>query len=895
MKKSLISIALILLSVSAYAYDFAVVHNGKAIYCQILSSTEPYTVAVTNSGKGSYSGAVTIPASVISSGKSYVVTSIGSSAFNGCTALTSVTIPSSVTSIESGAFGGCTGLTDIVLEDGTATLSFENKLFENCPVESVYIGRDISYYSSPFRDKTTLTLLTMGDSVTVIEDHAFYGCTGLAALTIGNSVTSIGWYAFGECTGLTEVTIPNSVTSIEVRAFYGCTGLAVLTIGNSVTSMGWHVFSGCTGLTALTIGNSVTEIGQNAFSGCTGLMEVTIPNSVTSIGKSAFSGCTGLTAITIPNSVTSIESFAFYRCTGLTELTIPNSVTSIGSFAFWDCSGLTALAISSSVTSIEWGAFYGCTGLTKVIIPNSVTVIENQAFYGCTGLTEVIIPNSVTVIEYQAFYGCTGLTKVIIPNSVTVIAGSVFYGCSGLTEVTIPNSVTVIGRQAFYGCSGLTEVTIPNSVTWIGYEAFRNCTGLTALTIPNSVTEIEREAFSDCTGLKNIVLEDGTTTLSFEYGEFENCPVESVYIGRDISHYPYDYSPFRGKTTLTSLTIGNLVTEIVYFDFSGCSGLKDIVLEDGTATLSFGSNTFEDCPVESVYLGRNIFHYNSFSPFRDKTTLTSLTIGDSVTSIEWGAFPGCTGLTALTIPNSVTEIRYRAFDGCTGLTELTIPNSVTEIGIGAFSGCTGLKNIVLEDGYAVLFLKSEAFENCPVESVYIGRDISYYSSPFRDKTTLTTLTIGNSVTSIEEWAFYNCTGLTSITVLKPTPPDVANNTFDGINKDACTLYVPVGSQALYSQHPLWREFLNMQEILTGVNRIEMQSLQVYPNPVKANLFIKSELPVEKVEIYDLQGKQIVTGKIENGQPINVSHLPKGVYLVKVYTDKGVAINKLLKE
>ena len=294
------------------------------------------------------------------------VTSIGDSAFSGCTGLTSVTIPDSVTSIGDVTFSGCTGLTSI----------------------------------------------TIPDSVTSIGEYAFSYCTGLTSITIPKSVTYIGEYAFSYCTGLTSVTIPNSVKSIGESAFRECTGLTSITIPNSVTSIGRGAFCNCTGLTSVTIGNSVTSIGWDAFYNCTGLTSVTIPDSVTSIDWSAFSHCTGLTRITIPGSVTSIGDQAFSDCTGLTSVTIPDSVTSIGDFAFSDCTGLTSVTIGNSVTSIGDVAFSGCTGLTSVTIPDSVTSIGLYAFRGCTGLTSVTIPNSVTYIGWDAFYDCNNLKYV---------------------------------------------------------------------------------------------------------------------------------------------------------------------------------------------------------------------------------------------------------------------------------------------------------------------------------------------------------------------------------------------------------------------------------------------------------------------------------------------------
>src|ERR1039458_3782010 len=340
-------------------------------------------------------------------------------------------------------------------------------------------------------------------------------------------VTSIGDYAFYECTSLTSVTIPNSVTSIGYEAFNVCTNLASVTIPNSVTSIGGYAFADCSSLTSVTIPNSVTSIGEGAFAGCTGLTSVTIPNSVTSIGYEAFWACTGLTSVTIPNSVTSIGSYAFSECTSLTSVTIPNSVTSIGVAAFSNCTGLTSVTIPNSVTSIGDAAFSNCTGLRSVTIPNSVTSIGDYAFSECTSLTSVTIPNSVTSIGYEAFNVCTSLTSVTIPNSVTNIGDAAFWDCYSLTSVTIPNSVTSIGYDAFSDCFRLTSVTIPNSVTSIGASAFWDCTSLTSVTIPNSVTSIGAGAFSDCISLTNVCFEGNAP--SYGGSIFFADPVSAIY------------------------------------------------------------------------------------------------------------------------------------------------------------------------------------------------------------------------------------------------------------------------------------------------------------------------------------------------------------------------------
>ena len=298
----------------------------------------------------------------------------------------------------------------------------------------------------------------------------------------GVKITSIGKEAF-YWSSLTSVTIPDSVTSIGEWAFYGCSGLTSVTIPDSVTTIDGAAFENCSGLTSVTIGNSVTTI-VGTFRGCSGLTNITIPNSVTSIGYQAFYNCSGLKSVMIGNSVKSIGDYAFYQCFGLKSIEIPDSVTYIGDYAFMLCSGLIGVTIPNSVASIGINAFSGCSKLTYNVKENLKYLgnYENLYLYLCDttskNITEANIDENCKLISEWAFSGCSGLTSITIPNSVTCINIYGFSGCSGLTSVTIGNSVTTIDEGTFSRCSKLTSVTIGNSVTYIGREAFYRCVGL---------------------------------------------------------------------------------------------------------------------------------------------------------------------------------------------------------------------------------------------------------------------------------------------------------------------------------------------------------------------------------------------------------------------------------
>ena len=333
--RSIMAVAMMMLSLQAMAYEFSYTHQGKTLYYNATSdSTVEVTYYVNNNNNYVYAtGDVVIPSTITCNGTTYSVTSIGRVAFICCSDLITVSIPNSVTSIGERAFDGCSDLTSV-----------------NIP-----------------------------NSVTSIERGVFRGCSDLTSVTIPNSVTSIGELAFEYCSGLTSVNIPNSVTSIGKSAFYGCGGLTSVSIPNSITSIGNETFEYCNSLTSVTIPNSVTSIGENAFQYCSRLTSVTIGNSVTSIGEFAFSGCSGLTSVSIPNSVTSIGWAAFAGCRALTSVSIGTGVTSIGEFAFSNCSNLTSvICLASAPPSIGSSSFPGISSTCTL----TVSCVSLDAYIG---------------------------------------------------------------------------------------------------------------------------------------------------------------------------------------------------------------------------------------------------------------------------------------------------------------------------------------------------------------------------------------------------------------------------------------------------------------------------------------------------------------------------------
>ena len=325
---------------------------------------------------------------------------------------------------------------------------------------------------------TALTIPTSinGYPVTKIGNNAFFQST-LTSLTLPNTLTNIGTGAFGYCASLTSVKIPSSVNTIGLSAFASCSSLSSLTISNGVATLKSSAFSG-TSLTSVTIPGSVTSIEPQVFSLCSLLTTITVDSF-----NPTYSSLNGILynqdqtalleyppgkagAFTVPNTVASIANYGFYACQTLTSVTLSNSVTSIGSSAFVACIALTNVILSGTITNLGDMAFYNCLKLPRVAIPSSVINIGNSTFSGCTNLSSVIFSNGVTTLGNSAFASCAKLTSIFIPASITDIGNNVFQSSSNITSIYFTGNAPNIGTNIFGGDNKATVYYLPGTTGW---------------------------------------------------------------------------------------------------------------------------------------------------------------------------------------------------------------------------------------------------------------------------------------------------------------------------------------------------------------------------------------------------------------------------------------------
>ncbi len=648
--------------------------------------------------------------------------SIGRSAFEGCASLAEIVIPNGVSEIADSAFNNCKALVSVEIPQGVASIG--DNAFASCiALEEIVAPNSVaSIGKSAFSNCISLENIVLSENIEVIENSTFLGCKALK-----------------------NIEIPSKVRTIDTSAFAGCLALLNITIPNSVTEIGRSAFDGCIALESATISNQVATIKQGAFSNCTALKNIEIPSSVATIENKAFYNCTRLQSVTLKENLNKIGEYAFASCTSLAGLTIPNSVTSIENGALQNCTSLSTLVIGNGVKALPMGLLHGCSNLKSLTIPftggsiNATEASSSTLFGYIFGATSYV--NGVATKQY---YSSTQGSTYYIPSSlstVVVTGGNMMYGtfynCSNIISMTIPSSIKAIGDNAFANCYKLVEVYNLSTLDVSSYFDYEKVihTSLSENSILKTENDFVFMTWNNKSYLMCYVGKEKALTLPksykdsaygiYEYAFFNRYDITSIKIPDD-SVNSIGENAFNNCSALNTLEIGTGVSSLPASVLRGCSAIVTLKLPfaGGSKSASsasaqtllgyiFGKDAFDNAVAKEQYYNENEY-VTYYIPSSLKTltinggsllygamyncsSITSVTIGDSVTMIGYGAFYNCSSLSSIKIGAGVTSIGDYAFYNCKSIKEITIPTNVKGIGIGAFQSCDNLEKATFEN------------------------------------------------------------------------------------------------------------------------------------------------------------------------------------------------------
>ena len=829
---------------------------GRNVFedCTKLSSIVIPTT-VTTIGNGTFDGCTGLTSVSFSQPSS--LKTVENNAFIGCTKLTSVEFPESVTSIGRNVFSGCTGLTSVSLP--ALLTSIERGLFRGCiSLKSVNIPKGVTAIgSSAFEECKALTSFTIPASVTLIDGWAFYNCTGLTSIITENP-NPLNFPDTDVFTGvnktLCSLNVPygskpfyaaanqwkDFLNIIEMPGFrLSATNLNIewaegSSVSADIKSDGtWNVSSAESWLSASPVSGSGNQIinftaQKNPLPGPReAIISVTSPVATSQSIKITQSGA--------PKEVNNVAGNLNLNLTPeelskLTRLAITGSMDARDFKTLRDNMPLLEELDLSQATVV---AYSGSEGTYNANISYNKNAIPLYAFYSNingvakTSLKSILLPTSVTSVENDAFRACTGLLSVNIPALVTRIMENAFIGCSGLRSVNFstPSSLATINYSAFAYCTGLTDLVLPLGLTTINKDAFYYCTSLKTLTIPQSVQTIEHGAFSMCSGLQSITAEKQTPvdlTLSpfvFYLVNTNTCTLKVPYASKSLYALASQWKDFTNINEMPGykLSATNLILNAENGSTAFASITSDVfwtansdqdwltlnpVSGTGTNTITFTAqgNTSVASRVASVTI-------SSAGVPSQTITVTQIGIPKTVNVTAGGLFASLTAferksITRLVITGTIDARDFRIMrDSIPLLSELDI----SKVNIVAYSGAEGPVNYNFS--YPINTVPNSAFNT---------------SGSGKINTTLQSILLPLSITSIDEFAFYYCTGLKTVTIPQLVTT-IGNSAFSGCAGLTTVNFSMPSSLTIISQYA----FRNCTGLISVILPDKLTTISVY--------------------------------------------------------------------
>ena len=685
------------------------------------------------------------------------ITELGDCAFEDCTNLVSVSLPSSLSVIGSYAFFN-TGLTNVVLPEGVRETSY--MAFSHCSaLVSVSFPTTLeSMKDEAFSHDVALQEVVLQEQ-TYVGRYAFTACTGLKRAVIDGDIAE---GAFCNCANLRTVELGPSISSIDKVAFSNCESIESVVMPDSVTALGESVFSNCSSLTSVRLSSGLTVIPDSTFYYCESLTDVTMGESVSIIGPGAFMECHALKSMVLPENVTEIQQLAFYQCVGLESITLNEGLLTIGARAFDNCISLPTIGIPSTVSSIGGDVFYSTSQLGTITVDGLNQfycdvdgILFNKAktmLVCCPALKdgEITVPGTVETISSGAFQGCGGITAVYLEEGIKEIGQGAFSSCFSLASLYLPNSLERIGAGAFSGCVSITNITLPSSLTVISDSLFFGCGNLEYVFIPANVTSVGSRAFGGCPNLQTIEVDPNNTCLAVQDGmildlrfnaliqALDSCSGEVVVpAGLRV----IKACAFQERSDITRVVFPDSVREIEEYAFAGCTNLQSVSF--GFNLLTIGTAAFSDCSrLESIELPQNLSE-----------------IGDS-------AFYGCIAIEAIDLPQSVRSVGQSAFWGCEALSTVTGGAGLRKAGTDAFWETGFIADRDNWEGGGLYLGHVLLKVDTDVSGSYSIKEgtTAIVDSAFADCKLLTSVIIPEGIQEISESCFAGCFNLQEVTL-----------------------------------------------------------------------------------------------------------------------------------